>query len=701
MGEELKVTLVGQDLDEIRELQFSHSGIVATVVAANDEDKKQPGNPEFTVKIGADVPVGTYEVRAVGRYGMSNPRAFHVGQLPEITKSGKINQRTSAMQVTVPITINGQVETENVDYFTFAAKAGQRLLVDCRAQRIDSRMDATLILLNESGQEIARVRDTEAHDPVLDIVVEQDGQYTVGVFDFVYGGGAEYFYRLQIHTGPRVDFVFPPVGTPGATAKHTIYGRNLPGGEKVSADEVGGQPMEKLTVDIAMPDDEKTRQGLEIGSLAAPHSAPVDGKAFRIDSPSGPSNAVTIGFATAPVVVEAEANNDPASAQSVSLPCEYVGRFFPQGDRDWVRFSAKKGDVLWIEVLSHQLGAASDPMLIIEQIKKNNEGVETGSAVAEVDDPARQNNQPSPLSTETKDPSYRLEVKEDGDYRVLVYDVLDNPESDPRLVYRLLIRPQQEDFRLAAFAPMAATGNNNSQVDISSVVLRRGGAAGIDLRAFRRNGFEGEINITAEGLPAGVSCPEVTISAKEDRATLVLSAEENASAWAGPFQIVGRAKVGDQELVRSARAGSLVWGSKNMQEEVPSARLTRDLGMAVIDAESAPATVTLGDGNMIEMEPGAKIELPIKVARRGDFKDALKLSVTGLPKEVKVGDVNVAGEEGKVEIDLSKIKMPEGTYTIILKGTAKMKYARDEKDKPKDINVEVLSTPARIRVAAK
>src|SRR3954470_7077082 len=62
------VTVAGSDLDEPRALRFSHPGISATL-----KDGK------FTVAAATNVPVGIYDVRVIGKYGASNPRAFSVG----------------------------------------------------------------------------------------------------------------------------------------------------------------------------------------------------------------------------------------------------------------------------------------------------------------------------------------------------------------------------------------------------------------------------------------------------------------------------------------------------------------------------------------------------------------------------------------------------------------------------------------------
>jgi len=77
-GTQVEVTATGADLDEPLRLQFSHAGILATNANATNAGGR------FIVVIASNVPPGTYEARFVGKFGMSNPRAFLVGTLPEI-----------------------------------------------------------------------------------------------------------------------------------------------------------------------------------------------------------------------------------------------------------------------------------------------------------------------------------------------------------------------------------------------------------------------------------------------------------------------------------------------------------------------------------------------------------------------------------------------------------------------------------------
>src|SRR2546430_1353377 len=80
----------GSALDEPTGLLFSHPGIKGTYIAPNapppDPKKKDvppkanPTGPHrFAVTVAKDVPPGTYDVRVVNKWGVSNPRAFAVG----------------------------------------------------------------------------------------------------------------------------------------------------------------------------------------------------------------------------------------------------------------------------------------------------------------------------------------------------------------------------------------------------------------------------------------------------------------------------------------------------------------------------------------------------------------------------------------------------------------------------------------------
>ena len=89
-------------------------------------------------------------------------------------------------------------------------------------------------------------------------------------------------------------------------------------------------------------------------------------------------------------------------------------------------------------------------------------------------------------------------------------------------------------------------------------------------------------------------------------------------------------------------------------------RLSRDLWLSVIDRDTAPVLVELGEDKTWEMSRAGKLEIPIKVTRRGDMKQPVTLTAIGLPGNVKAAPVTVAPEadEGKLVLEIADKAAP-------------------------------------------
>src|SRR5437660_769777 len=77
-GSDVSLEIAGRDLDDVKSLHFDHPGLRAEFLKPN----------QFRVTVAADTPPGTYEVRAVGKYGISGARLFAVNRgLEEVTEA--------------------------------------------------------------------------------------------------------------------------------------------------------------------------------------------------------------------------------------------------------------------------------------------------------------------------------------------------------------------------------------------------------------------------------------------------------------------------------------------------------------------------------------------------------------------------------------------------------------------------------------
>ena len=129
-GTTIDVTLTsGTDLDGAKTLYFSHPGITAVQKMGPPKLPQLAAEPlvnQFTVTIAADVPPGVYDVRSIGTFGVSNPRSFVVGALPEVKEQGGNNTREKPQSIELNNVISGTADGNNSDWYKFAAKSGQR-----------------------------------------------------------------------------------------------------------------------------------------------------------------------------------------------------------------------------------------------------------------------------------------------------------------------------------------------------------------------------------------------------------------------------------------------------------------------------------------------------------------------------------------------------------------------------------------------
>lgn len=535
----------GDDLDELRQLTFSHPGITAVQkTTTTTNGKTEPIANQFSVTIAADVPPALYEVRGVGLYGMSNPRFFEIGQRAEFVEVEPNNLATQAMPVEIGQTINGRINgATDVDLYKFVGQPGQRVVIDCAAKRIDSRLDGILELQDATGRRLAAARNTTAKDAVLDFTLPAAGEYLVRLTDYVYAGGEDYFYRLKFRATPFVDFVLPPAGVPGSTGQYTVYGRNLPGGQPTEW-KVNGQPLQQATVEITLPSDpSQWSPGLYLDGYAAS----IDAMPYRWMTADGPSNAVAFGYSTGPVTMETEPNGLPAQVNKVTVPAELAGQFQAKGDLDLYQFDAKAGEIVWIEMQGQRLGYGADPYLTIDQVTVNDKGEETLKRIAAVDD---EGNNPLPIIFETihDDPVTKFVAPADGSYRLTVRDRYAASRGSPSLLYRLTLRRETPDFRVVV-VPDGPTPPNQKTPQTWSVGLRKGDQFPVSVVVLRKDGFEGDVTVSVQGLPPGVTCRDISVGAKPSAGVMVFESAEDAAEWAGTVQVIGTAKVTDPAAV--------------------------------------------------------------------------------------------------------------------------------------------------------
>ena len=677
-GTTVEATVTGSDLANATGLYFTHPGLTAETAGAN----------KFKINVAADVPVGRYDVRVVCPLGVSSCRSFIVGDRAEFIEKEPNNTLDKAQRVEqLPVTINGQVlGGVDLDFFTFPAKKGQRIIINAWAWRYDSRLDATLMLFDPQGKEIAYGGDYYGKDALIDFTAEQDGEYAVKIWDFIFASGSDLFYRLEIGSLPHLDAIVPAAVVPGQPTTLTIYGRNLPGGQPAPAAlSVLGKPLEMITQEVTITGDALQALSMHSGEAVRPPQALLDGQEFRLRGSDGASNPLFLGYAHNPVVIEQEPNNTPEQAQRLQVPSEVSGMFAPVGDLDYFVFTAKKNERVVVEVIGERQSGLTDPNLTGFDVKLKR---------MTTNDDAGRNIGQLRFTTTTRDARWELTAPADGDYTVQVRDLYHQQRGDARFTYRLSVRQPQPDFRLVA-VPTA-------EVQPDTPVVRRGGKYWLDVLANRDDFFDEPIVVMAKNLPPGVTCQPVVIGRGKTSAPLVFECAADAPLAHAELQIVGSAKLEERTLERVARGGSLVWSTVN----TPGiARMSDSILLAVRD--NAPFSI-LAKPAAKEVIAGGTLKIAIELTRAKDWNEDVQLVGFELPQNATLPQQTIkkGSTSGAVELTLpANTKPGPYTFTINASGQTPRNYAIETEPSKRGNNIrsvvpsnaltiEVLPAPA-------
>ena len=379
-----------------------------------------------------------------------------------------------------------------------------------------------------------------------------------------------------------------------------------------------------------------------------------------------------------------ESEPNPANqAQQITLPCDIAASFYPAADVDSYEFAAKKGDVWWVELASERLGLPTDASILVQRANGEGESRSWGD-VAEFSDIASPIKPSSnayaydgpPYDAGSPDVLGRLEIKEDGVHRLLVTDLFGGTRSDPRNVYRLIIRQAAPDFALVAW-PLHMELRNGDRAAFSKPMALRGGATiALEVVAVRRDGFDGDIELSMEGLPEGVSAKGLKIATGKSRGIMLVTAAQDAPRAMANVQFVGKATINGQPVTRPCRMAELKWPVPDSWSEIPEPRLVADVPVSVSGFESAPLTITASENKVWEASTSDQLTIPLKHLRRSEFSAAtLQLRTFGEGFDrVPQFDVNLTEDGSNAVLNIGNLKIPPGDYLVAFYGGAVAKY---------------------------
>ncbi len=486
------------------------------------EDERNPAVRSQTELVFAEVTVapdakpGRREIRVVTKRGISNALPFYVDQVPEVARKPMKTMRLPVlgrehlaqrnrppeeeeMRVAVPCTMNGQIAAGEVNRYRFQASKGQRLVIAAKARDlvpyvpdgVPGWFQAVLKLHDAQGNEVAYNDDFRFHpDPLIYYEVPADGEYVLTIHEALFRGRESFVYRITIGELPRVTSIFPLGARVGEPVDIEMIGWNL----------------ENTT--IAPP--EATEPGRYL--IAA-----MNGKLA--------SNHVPFVLDTLPECLEQEPNDEPATAQKVTLPIIVNGRMDHPDDWDAFELEGTAGETIVAEVTARRLGSPLDSFIKVTG--------PDGKIIALNDD---HYDAASGLNTDHADSYLMITLPIDGKY---VVHLGDTPRrAGKEYAYRLRISRPRPDFEL--------------RVVPSKIVMRSKASAAVTVYALRRDGFDGPITLSFKDLPEGFESAGATVPAGKDRVSLALKTSLTKMDAPVDLAVVGTAQVGDGEIVREA-----------------------------------------------------------------------------------------------------------------------------------------------------
>jgi len=440
--------------------------------------QKRAAAESLTVRFHADADalLGVRDFRIASPHGASTVGQLVVVQDPVVAETdGDNNSIETAQPIPIPSAVCGAIDrSEDRDFYKFHVEAGRSLVFRVRGMLLEDRihdlqnhLDPIITLRGPNGATIAVADNDIAGDPLLCQRFDRTGDYTLEIRDVRYKGDRDWVYCIEISDRPFVRTVFPLGVAAGKTTAFTPVGYQLPpdGSFKWS-----------------VPAD--WSPGLHAMQL------PIGGRR---------ANPTEIVVSDVPVVSEAAGSHATVeTAQRVTAPVGINGRLLKEGESDVFSFQAKRGQALSFEVFSRRAGSPLDSAIRILDSHSR--------TLLEGDDSAEEGRMSADASIEGWSPPA------DGTYAIEIRDLLQRGGAE--FVYFLKITRAQPRFELT--------------LDTDKTELSPGTSGVIFVRSVRRNGFDGDISLSIDGLPPGVTPFCGRVPAGQRDGCLILTAAPTA-----------------------------------------------------------------------------------------------------------------------------------------------------------------------------
>ncbi len=596
--------LARYNLDGAYKVFVSGGGIRATVEEAKAPAKPSTAKrPRSTLKVhfqaAADALLGVRDVRIATPQGASTLGQIVVVRDPIVREAANNDTLQAAQSIALPATVCGAIEKRE----------------DVDFYKFKVAAGAALTFHVRCQRLENRIHDLQEHaDPIITL------RNSVGS---VLASNDNYFFG-----DPLLHYRFKTAGEYYLEIRDTRYGGNPYWQYSI---EINERPFVTAVHPLRMTPGRATRLRLighhlptePFASLTLPADTPEGPRWVMLPLGGGKSNAVPIVVSRLPEVVERE---------TVSVPCGISGRIAKEDETNCYRFEAKAGEHFTFAVSARGQQSALDSLLRIVNDK--------GQTLIENDD-ARDRY----VHADSRIENWTAPAA--GRYTIEVRDLHGRGGDD--FVYFLKIVRAEPHFEL--------------EIDTDKTPLAPGLASVIFVRAVRKNGFAGAIQLGVEGLPPSVTAHCGRILADGKDGCIIVRAAADAKQTAVNLRVFGQAPRpdGKGKLEATARPLQEIYMPGGGRSHYPADMHTLSIGDP-LDLQSvtiSPASITL--------QPGQSKRIDVTIQRRPGFKGNVTLDTVyqhlsqihggSMPPGVRIDDrasqTLLTGEQTKGHITLT------------------------------------------------
>ena len=571
-GAETEVIFRGSKLADARDVLFDAPGFVVTSVKTEDN--------QFTVKVRVpeDATLGEHRCRIITHSGISDLRVFFVTPFPLIEEA-KVKATADKPQI-VPLntTVYGKTPLEDEDHYAVDLKKGQRLSLEVAGLQLHTQnpYDPEITILKPDGSTLATVGNTVfgRGAPVYSTLAPEDGRYRISIRDGTRSGAGECHYLMHIGTFARPVTALP-LGGPANSQTHfallgdpngTIQFTSNPGkqNDKFGALLPAGDPPSPTPIAIRVSDLPNVLEKEQV-------AAPIDAKG-------------------------------PAS----TLPAAFNGLISKPDEKDYFRFSMKKGQIADFRVFARTLRSPLDSVIDIYNDK--------GARLNGNDDSG------------APDSYLRWTAPADGEFILGVKD--QQNRGGPLFTYRVEVTNVTPKVKIA----LPEMTLNQSQ-DRRAIVIPQGNRFASLVRV-KREDWVGALELQTPDLPPDVVASAGPIEKAFDTVPMGFEASRAAPLEQRLIEIGARSLEPSEAPVPTVLMEHKVDVTENSNRRAFYSVLEDRIPVAVTSPIPVKLDVEVSRACVVR---SGQLPLKVKLTRSGDFKGVVEVTLLHTPAGLGTG----------------------------------------------------------------